>query len=327
MRAALDARLERLRAKYGHPGHLGRDRLRRRLDLARRGRPRRRRRRPSGHAGHRVLGRERLEDLHRGPRPRASSRTAGCGLDALGAGLPADAADRPGDHRPRAARPHQRPARLLFGAGRRPRAAEQAGRVWDAGALAQVRRQAVRQARHGVALLEHELLSSGCSPRRSAARPVADQLRERFFGPLGLDHTSTRRSSRRAARSPTATASSAPTRSCPRSTCRTGPRSCRSPRSSPRPARAGSIATTADDLARWAQALYGGDVLDRGHRATRWSPTSSGPAQLQAARSPTASASRWSTSTATRRSATPGRFLGRGRSSAGCPASGSRSRS
>ena len=39
---------------------------------------------------------------------------------------------------------------------------------------------------------------------------------------------------------------------------------------------AGSIATSAGDLAHWAAALYGGDLLDQATRATRWSPTSPG---------------------------------------------------
>ena len=71
VRAALDARLDRLRLTLRHPGRLGRDPVRRRLDLAwpiragRRGGP------TPGHRRHRVRGRQRLQDVHGRPDPRA----------------------------------------------------------------------------------------------------------------------------------------------------------------------------------------------------------------------------------------------------------------
>jgi D-alanyl-D-alanine carboxypeptidase len=91
--------------------------------------------------------------------------------------------------------------------------------------------------------------------------PVADQLRERFFGPLGLDHTWYQ-------------AVEAPAGPVAHGYRFTGtstalPAIDLSARTSVVPytsvvtasGAAGSIATTAGDLVRWAEALYGGDAL------------------------------------------------------------------
>ena len=96
--------------------------------------------------------------------------------------------------------------------------------------------------------------------------PVADQLRARFFDPLGLDHTwyqavDTPRGPAAHAYRFTGTGTSLPaidlsdgTRVVPFTSVVTSAGA------------AGSIATTAGDLARWAQALYGGDALEPASR-------------------------------------------------------------
>ena len=93
-RAALDARLARLRAKYGIPGVsaaiLFADGSIWRGTRRRRGR---RDRRP-GHARHLVLGRQRVEDVHGGADPRAR-RGRPAVARRRGQELPAVAADRP----------------------------------------------------------------------------------------------------------------------------------------------------------------------------------------------------------------------------------------
>ena len=73
------------------------------------------------------------------------------------------------DHDPRAARPHERAARLLLRAGVDHALLSKPTRSWDPGPFAQVRRQAVLQARRVVALLEHEL--PGPRDRRRGRRP------------------------------------------------------------------------------------------------------------------------------------------------------------
>ena len=80
------------------PGHLGLDPVRRRLHLARRRRPGRRRRQAKGDRRHRLPRGERLEDVHRGadPRPR---RGRPARPRRLGAVVPADARRSPGRSR------------------------------------------------------------------------------------------------------------------------------------------------------------------------------------------------------------------------------------
>ena len=150
----------------------------------------------------------------------------------LRADLPADAPDRSRDHRPPAAGPHQRPARLLLRRGRRQGPPEQARPGLGPGPLAQVPRQAVRPAGHGVALLQHELPDPRHARRARRRRPRGGAapgavLRSARARPHDLSVVD----ARRRARWPAATGSSARTRSSPPSTCPTGPRSCRSPRS------------------------------------------------------------------------------------------------
>ena len=306
LRDALDARLTRLRAKYGLPGvsaaimfadgsiWRGTDGD---ADVAT-GVP--------GHARHLVLGRQRLEDVHRRAHPRAR-RGRPAVARRLGQGLPAVAADRPGDHGPRAARPHERPARLLLRGGRRPRPAQQAGARLGPRALVQVRRQAVLEAGRRVALLEHELprpRDAGRGGRRRARRGPAPRpvLRRRS--------DSTTRStrcpaSRGPARSRTAIGSSARTRRCPPSTCRTARAIVPFTSVVTAAGGAGSIATSAGDLV----ALGAGAVRRRpprpGH-ARRDGRRRRPDRAAQARRRRTASASRRSRSTVIRRSATPG---------------------
>ena len=96
--------------------------------------------------------------------------------------------------------------------------------------------------------------------------PLATQLRDRFFVPLGLDHTWYQRVDK--PRGPIATAyrfTGADPRLPPISL---SDGSAVAPFTSVVTASggAGSIASSAGDLARWAAALYGGDVLDPASR-------------------------------------------------------------
>ena len=145
-----------------------------------------------------------------------------------------DLRDRPDDHRPPAARPHERPARLL---PRRPGIDEallaRPRRSLDRRRVPRLRRQAVLQAGHGLALLEHELrdprAARGGDRRRPAGRPAPDPL-PRPARPR--PHLLPGRRAARSARSRTATASTGRADAAGRSTCRDGTRrSCRSPRS------------------------------------------------------------------------------------------------
>ena len=77
------------------PGHLGFDPVRRRLGLARRGRPRGRRRQAEGDRRDRLPGRERLEDVHLGAHP-APGRGRPPRPRRFGAVLPADPRASPG---------------------------------------------------------------------------------------------------------------------------------------------------------------------------------------------------------------------------------------
>jgi CubicO group peptidase (beta-lactamase class C family) len=92
--------------------------------------------------------------------------------------------------------------------------------------------------------------------------PVADQLRSRFLGPLGLDATWYQAVERPRAPLATAYRLSATTLTAKPVSLSDG--SSVSPFTSVVTAAgaAGSIASTAGDLAQWARALYGGDALD-----------------------------------------------------------------
>jgi D-alanyl-D-alanine carboxypeptidase len=91
--------------------------------------------------------------------------------------------------------------------------------------------------------------------------PVADQLRERFFGPLGMDATWYQAVETPRAPLSTAYRLSATTLNAKPVSLSDG--SAVSPFTSVITAAgaAGSIASTTSDLARWARALYGGDAL------------------------------------------------------------------
>jgi len=96
--------------------------------------------------------------------------------------------------------------------------------------------------------------------------PVADQLRERFFEPLGLDHTYYQ--SVEVPRGPVAKGyrflGTAPT--LPAIDLSDGSSVVPFTSVVTASGAAGSIATTGTDLARWAQALYGGDALSQASR-------------------------------------------------------------
>ena len=145
-------------------------------------------------------------------------------LDGAAQELPAVAADPPGHHRPRAARPHQRPARLLLRGGGRPRPAEQAGAGLEPGAVVQVRRASRTPSRASSGTTRTRTTSSsGCWPKPSAGRPSRTSSQARFLGPLRLDDTFYQRPGDPwPGPSPAATGSSARARSCRRSTCRDG---------------------------------------------------------------------------------------------------------
>ena len=169
------------------PGCLRRDRLRRRLGLARG-----RRAWPTSRpvAPSRPTPRSRWRASRRRSRPALILRSRR-GRPAVASTRPAKSylpglADRSRDHRPPAARPHQRPARLLSSAraSTRPCSARRGAGVGP-GAIARLRRQAVLQARAVDGTTRTRTTSSsGWSPRPSGGAPVADQLRERFFEPL-----------------------------------------------------------------------------------------------------------------------------------------------
>ncbi len=101
--------------------------------------------------------------------------------------VPAGPQDQPSDHRSGAARPHEWAARFLLQPDHRPRAPGQTGQGLGSGSLAPLSRQAVCQAGHVMALLEHELPDPGHARRgrrrgagrRSAACPVLRPARAR----------------------------------------------------------------------------------------------------------------------------------------------------
>jgi D-alanyl-D-alanine carboxypeptidase len=97
--------------------------------------------------------------------------------------------------------------------------------------------------------------------------PVAKQLRERFLRPLGLDHTWYQAVER--ARAPVARAYRFTGAKPSLRPIDLSDRSGVVPFTSVVTASgaAGSIASTAEDLAQWARALYGGDAIDAASRA------------------------------------------------------------
>ena len=99
--------------------------------------------------------------------------------------------------------------------------------------------------------------------------PLADQLRTRFFVPLGLDHTWFQ--SAEAPKGPVAHGYRFTGKGLKLPPIDLSDGSPVVPFTSVITASggAGSIATSAGDLARWAAALYGGNVLSDGSRAAR----------------------------------------------------------
>jgi D-alanyl-D-alanine carboxypeptidase len=98
--------------------------------------------------------------------------------------------------------------------------------------------------------------------------PLADQLRRRFFEPLGLDHTWYQ--SAEAPRGPVAHGYRFTGKGLklPAIDLSDGSRVVPFPSLITASGGAGSIATSAGDLARWAAALYGGNVLSDASRAS-----------------------------------------------------------
>ena len=91
--------------------------------------------------------------------------------------------------------------------------------------------------------------------------PVADQLRERFFGPLGLDHTWYQAVDTPAGPVAHAYRFTGMGTSLPAIDLSDGTKVVPFTSVVTSAGAAGSIATTAGDLVRWAAALYGGDAL------------------------------------------------------------------
>ena len=152
---------------------------------------------------------------------------------------------------------------------------------------------------------------------------VADQLRARFLGPLGLDHTYYQAVEQ--PRGPVVhdyrflgTSAKLPAIDLSDGTAVVPFTSVVTAAGA-----AGSIATTATDLAHWAQALYAGPALDRPTRAAMVDDACGRPGSSRA--SPMGSgSSQWSW-TASRRLATQAVTWGRGSSFAGCRTSAWRS--
>jgi CubicO group peptidase (beta-lactamase class C family) len=141
------------------------------------------------------------------------------------------------------------------------------GRVWDAARSLRYLGRPYSKPGRSWHYSNTNYLILGMLAEAVGGAPVADQLRERFFGPLGLDRTFYQ-----AVESPLG-----PVARGYRfvGTGRDLPAIDLSDRSDTVPftsvvtaaGAAGSIATDAIDLARWAQALYGGDVLSAASRA------------------------------------------------------------
>ena len=147
-----------------------------------------------GHARHRLPGRQRLEDLHLGadPRPRR-------GRQAPPRHLRREPTSRASPIDPRITvrelLDHTSGLRdFFFDAGIDKALLSKRDRVWTAARSLKYVGKPFSKPGGACTTRTRTTCSSGWSPRRSAARPVADQLRTRFFGPLGLDaHLSTRR--------------------------------------------------------------------------------------------------------------------------------------
>ena len=188
---ALQTRLTNLRKKYAYPGRLGGDHLRRRHDLGRDERLRRR-----------CRPRRRSPPTRRS-RWRASRKTF---TAALILGLVQDGKiglDRPAraylpslkigseGHRPPAARPHERPARLLPQRADRPGPAQGPGPPLDDGASRSATSASRTSSRAAAGTTRTRTTScSGMLAERVGGAP--DRRRScatRFLDPLGLDHT------------------------------------------------------------------------------------------------------------------------------------------
>ena len=108
----------------------------------------------------------------------------------------------------------------------------------------------------------------GLVVEKATGQTVAALVRTDFLTPLGLTHTYLQTEEKVQGPRPTATAREP---ACVRQEHRgasrratTPPgRCCRSPPRRPRSGFAGAYVSTASDLAVWANALYGGDVLDQ----------------------------------------------------------------
>ena len=152
---------------------------------------------------------------------------------------------------------------FFFGAGVDNALLSKPARVWDRRARSSTSASRSRsRASHGTTRTR-TTWSSAWSPRPSATTRVADQLRGRFLGPLGLDHTYYQ--AVEGPRGPVAhdyrflgTSPKLPAIDLSDGTAVVPFTSVVTAAGA-----AGSIATTATDLAHWAQALYGGPALDR----------------------------------------------------------------
>jgi D-alanyl-D-alanine carboxypeptidase len=107
----------------------------------------------------------------------------------------------------------------------------------------------------------------GLIAEKVGGAPVAEQLRERFLGPLGLDDTWYQSAER--ARAPVAHAYRLTGKKPTLRAIDLSDGTAIAPFTSVVTASgaAGSMASTAEDLAHWVGALYGGDVLDAATRA------------------------------------------------------------
>ena len=153
-------------------------------------------------------------------------------LDASGDELPADPADRPRDH-VRQLLDHTSGLRdFYFGAGVDQALLSKPARVWDP--ARSLKYLGKPYAKPGTAwhYSNTNYLVLGLVAEAVGGAPLADQLQDAVLRPArARPHVLPVGRGSRGGPSPAATGSSAPTRSCPPSTCPTAPRSCRSPRS------------------------------------------------------------------------------------------------
>ena len=258
--------LDRARTKLAIPGVSVDDPVPRRHELVRRVRPRRRRDEDAGHPGDRVRLREHEQDVHLGADPPARSTRASCRSTRPGRRACCPRACRssvdPADHVGDAPRPHERSRRLLPEPEDRPALQRDPSRALDAGRRPPLRRQAALGAGQGVALLEHELPAPRADRGARDRQAARDAGPERLLEPLGLGATWYQAGEiGRRRRSPTATGS-ASTKPTARPTDLADGSGVAPFRSVVTAAGgAGSLAGTSADIAHWARALYGGDVL------------------------------------------------------------------